>query len=185
MLSSLKLTVIVDHVLQWLNLHLNREREHRVIPDLSLPDSGNSSSSATLDVPFATPAKKSRKRKRNNGEIVPARILESSSIGPCELYLAICSALRQVETHTEDESEGVQGFAAEHMKAAIKCSPEAAARILGNSMCTAKHALSSLWQSGFLENTDIHALLILPWVSLWNLRSETNDDLAGQLSNVW
>ena len=184
MLSTSKFTVIVERVLQWLRQHLNHELELQDMPALSLPDSGNSSSSATLDVPLTTQVRKSRKRKRDNAETVPVRALKTSPVDTCKLYIAICSALRQVETHTEEASEGVQRFAAEHMKAAIKCSPERAARNLGNSLRIAKDALSSLGRNGSLEDTDVHASLILPLVSLWNLRSATTDDHTGQSSNV-
>lgn len=182
MLSTLKFTAIVERTLQWLNQYLNREKESQEVLTLSLPDSGNSSSSATLDVPLPTIGKKSRKRKRDDAETALTRGLESSSVNTCALYIALCSALRQVETHTEEVSDGVHGFAAEHMKAAIKYSSERAAKTLGNSLRIAKYVLSSLWLDGSLK--DIHASLILPPVSLSNLRSATADDLAGQSSDV-
>ena len=75
----------------------------------------------------------SKKRKLDETEVTVSEEVASSTTGAFGvLYLAICPAVRQLQSLTMDP-EQKQGFAVELIKSSLRSSPEDAAHILGSS----------------------------------------------------
>ena len=182
-LSTHKYTAILEKLLNWMQEKLQIQSLSNDRPSLVSQVSNASSSSATVQISSATTGENPRKRKRDIAEGGVLNTPEPTLVDYKKLYICICSVSQQILSRTACSSEGVEGFAAEHMKAAVKCSPDRAAKILGSSLINVRHILESL-EPNDRFGANLHASTILSMIALWDLRSATNDDLAGRSSHV-
>lgn len=150
------------------------------------PLSRESSSSTTVQEGLST--KKSKKRKRDQTRPSTDEIDTPKFSDTHKLHFAICSAVKQLETCNIGTSQGSDGFAAEHMKAALKASVKQCSRILGGFFGSLSNVLGTVDHRSqdrkLDEAANIYENLIQPMVELWNLRSSSSDDNAGLLSAV-
>ncbi|KAL8826819.1 MAG: hypothetical protein Q9170_007260 [Blastenia crenularia] len=85
------------------------------------------SSSATVDFSVEL-SKTSKKRKRYGTVVNQSNRASTPTVDVEPLYAGICCVVSQLQGLTKDDSHG---YAVEHLKIAIKASPEQAAKILG------------------------------------------------------
>ena len=184
MLSTHKFTTILEKALRWMqdNIQANalshdfHSQESQVLSD--------SSSSATIQTSSTPLVQKSKKRKRDHEEIETLKVLTPISFDFERLYRCISSASQEIHSQTIDLSEGVEGFAVEHMKAVIKCTPDRAAAILCSSLLVTRHVLEGWGLNDRYEEANSQPSAILPMISFWDMRSTNTDDLSGQSSHV-
>lgn len=143
--------------------------------------SRESSSSATVQESSDGLGEKSKKRKR--GDIDGNMSKENPAVVIiARLYTTVCSAIAQVVARTVEDLGGTEEFAAEHMKAALKTSPEIAAKIVGSAFRITAEGLSGKL-TDILPGVDYHAALIAP-IALWGFRSAGGDEMKGLASSV-
>ena len=126
----------------------------------------------------------SKKRKLDETEVTASEEVASSTTSAFGvLYLAICRAVRQLQSSTMDPGQ-TQGFAVEHMKSSLRSSPEDAAHILGSSFYLTNRIIQTTqrhWSQERVFTRDLQKLLadtgysccILPAIDLWSRRSFT------------
>lgn len=148
-------------------------------PDDSSDTVGSSSSGLRM----------SRKRKLDGTEIVTSKEMMNTATGAFRvLYLAICAALRQLQSLAMD-SEKTQDFAVEHMKSSLRSCPDEAAQIVGSSFYLTNRLIQTPqrhWHQRRIFTKELQKLLadsgygscIFPTIGLWNRRS-----LVGQHSS--
>ena len=176
-------------ILGWLKEHVNRVE---VSQDVGLGseemfDQPADSSDTVTSSPGGL--RMSRKRKLDGTEIVMSEEVENTATGAFRLlYLAICGALRQLQSLAMDP-EQTQGFAVEHMKSSLRSSPEEAAQIMGSSFYLTNRLIQTpqrhwyrkrIFTKKFLKllANSGYGSCIVPTIGLWNRRS-----LVGQRSS--
>ena len=147
--------------------------------------SRESSSSATIENGSTIEVKISKKRKRDETKSEPTTALVDAQIDGAKLFTCICSALQQIEERATDVSHGEALLPAEYIKAALKTSPEAAARIIGSCLNILERLVSASVPGDTEKSSDIsHDMMLVPVLTLWNFRASPADDIAGLLSAV-
>ena len=185
LLKNYKLTATLERTLRWICNHLGHEKNDTAFEFvLSNQDelSGESSSSATIENTARIGVKKSKKRKRDETEDGSSKT--NTQIDVERLFICMCSALQQAEEKAEDVDDSEAIFAAEHMKAALKTSPENAARILGSSFGILEFLVRKSNPKDFVKMSEImRESLLSPLVTLWDFRASTSDDDFGNTSS--
>ncbi|KAL2038147.1 hypothetical protein N7G274_009095 [Stereocaulon virgatum] len=185
LLKTYDFITIVRNTLQWFYESVNRRLsapngEERGSLHSSANSSGTvSSSSSQLGT--------SRKRKRDGTEIsisTPIPIDESGAVDA--LFMAVCATIAQVWSFTED-SDHDRGFTVEHIKSALRSSPQDAAQILGTSLYLTSHLLRKPnrasergWSTTYMpQNYDKRTacrFYVSSAVKLWSTRSSSRQD---------
>lgn len=151
------------------------------------PESGNSSSDEQTTA---------RKRKVDGTESVPHRKSDGPTVALDTLYVTICGVIRQLEYFIIDPGH-VYGYAAEHMRAALKSSPDEASIILGASMYLVNHILqapnrsrrrnrrpSATWASRKRLEDTAYESCTSPMIEFWSFRSPGGHSPSDELNNV-
>ena len=151
----------------------------------------NRSSSTMLESPSSHTVRKSRKRKREGtmftGQPAMTELYKGEHADGGLVYEALCGALSQVIHLTEARTGDISEFASEHMKAVLRTSPDEVAKVLGFSMYMLSWRIkqrTTALEGRIEEPLEPSSMFLSPMVALWELRSGTADDLAGQASNV-
>ena len=175
--------------LRWLQEHVNRVE---VSPDVGVGDEEmfdppNDSSDTVAS--SSGGRRTSKKRKLDGTEVVTSEEVMNTATGAFRiLYLAICGALRQLQSLAMDP-EQTQGFAVEHLKSSLRSSPEEVAQIMGSSFYLTNRLIQTPqrhWHQKRVFTKELQKLLadsgygscISPIIGLWNRRS-----LVGQYSS--
>ncbi|KAL8677834.1 MAG: hypothetical protein Q9186_005779 [Xanthomendoza sp. 1 TL-2023] len=128
--------------------------------------SATNPTSATLRT-SVVPPRPSKKRKLDKSMIkcdssLPEKDPDLSS------FRLVCSILRQMQALGRNNSHG---YSVEHLRMALRASPEQAAELLGRSLNITKYTLQNFnHASGKLSN-ELFNDLMDPWVEIWKLRS--------------
>ena len=175
-------TSALRNTLEWLQKQVNRVE---VSPDVGV---GNEEMFDPPDDSSDTVAsssggcRMSRKRKLDGTEIVASEEVMNTATGAFRvIYLAICGALRQLQSLTMDP-EQTQGFAVEHMKMSLRSSPEEAAHIMGSSFYLTNRLIQTPqrhWHQKRVFTKELQKLsadsgygsCVFPTIGLWNRRS--------------
>lgn len=194
LLSAHQFTSVLRDTMLWLQKRVTRVT---LSPDLGVrnkdlwifpEDSSDTAKSSSNE------DRSSKKRKLDGTEVAISEEAVSTAPGAFKiLYLAMCGTIRQLELLTIDP-EQIQGFAAEHMKSSLRCSPEDAAHILGNSFYFTNlfmHTTQKYMHQRGIYSPTIQKVLadtgcrscILPMIDLWNRRSVKGQHPSTQ-SNV-
>lgn len=189
LLCAHQFTSALQDTLGWLQKHVNRVE---VSPDVGVTDEEmfdlpNDSSDTVAS--SSGKHRTSKKRKLDCTETVTSQEVINTAAGAFRvLYLAICGALRQLQSLAMDP-EQTQGFAVEHLKSSLRRSPEEAAQIVGSSFYLANRLIQTPqrhWHQKRVFTKELQKLLadsgcsscISPTIGLWNRRS-----LVGQHSS--
>ncbi|KAL8714502.1 MAG: hypothetical protein Q9225_006550 [Loekoesia sp. 1 TL-2023] len=136
------------------------------------------SSSATVDVSVEL-SKTSKKRKRDGTMVNHRRSDTTNQHDIGSLYASICDVTNQMQALVKDDSHG---YAIEHLKMALRASPEEAAEILSIAFTIANHVLWSTSKTQSLRQEESLHLSLDPWIEIWTCRSRrtvrTAEDLA-------
>ena len=182
-------TNALRNTLGWLQKHVNRVE---VSPDVGVGneemfDQSNDSSDTVAS--SSGGRRTSKKRKLDGTEIVASEEVIKTATGAFRvLYLAICGALRQLQSLAMDP-EQTKGFAVEQMKSSLRNSPEDAAQIMGSSFYLTNRLIQTpqrYWHQKRVFTKELQMLLadsgygscVFPIIGLWNRRS-----LMGQHSS--
>ena len=159
LLSTFNFMGIVQSTLRWLAW------EYRPRSEGSFDDEQSrvSDSSSTLrDTSPENPPQRSRKRKRD-GQLQP--VAPRTPRGIRYLYTAVCCNIIQLQDIMSDMT---QGYAIEHLKAALKCPPDNIAMVLD---CTAIIVNSLVRYRCSPSKMENDSAWLLPILSLWQSRS--------------
>ena len=185
------------------NLHGDRDRDELIgsvsqaeaASRIANYDSEASESSNTLmESPGNSPARKSRKRKRGPSIVASkeqaglgkhtTRFLDQST-SPFQVLASVVHFTKDVQTWQHLEHDD---YEKEYMKSVLRCEPNAAARILGQSFDLAYMTLS------VCEGASAHSVypveplrfrdIIDSALAMWDYRSGMVDDVEGNASNV-
>lgn len=130
MLNAYKFTALLQKILKWMRGQADRGN---VQPKFPLSCDSAASSSDTLETPATERPANPRKRKRDDPQFGPLH----KSIGDLGyLFASICSTIVKLQAMINGSTR-LRDFAIEHLKSAIRSSPEQAADILGSSMVLA------------------------------------------------
>ncbi|KAL8657263.1 MAG: hypothetical protein Q9226_002098 [Calogaya cf. arnoldii] len=80
-----------------------------------------------------------------------------------QLFRALCVATRRLQQCAQDDSNG---YAVEHLKMALRASPEQASEMTGMSLRMTDYMFHAA--EGFVTRYNIFDLMISPWVTVWN-----------------
>lgn len=159
------------------------------------------SSSETIEASTTKRPTKSRKRKRDDPQ---SGLLQKSIDDLGFLFASICSTIEKLQTIIKGPT-GPRDFAIEHLKSAMRSSPEQAADILGSSMVLANlifddehQSTRSLGHSASPEDPDkqsqsirdaaVHEACIACILEIWNSCTATAEDSSSQskrVSTLW
>ena len=187
LLSAHKFTHVLEKVFRWLDSAEDPTQSLALsIEDLrtlqTTPSRESSSSATVQEVPINI-GKKSGKRKRGSLEPESHEPKYPSSPDKYTLHLSICSTVKQVEVRTHTISAGMDGFAAEHMKSALRASTDQSARILGRAIGSLRHILQIKLHKEQLKETEVHDTLLRPILDIWDMQTRSSDNTAS-LSNT-
>ncbi|KAL8845049.1 MAG: hypothetical protein Q9176_000721 [Flavoplaca citrina] len=93
----------------------------------------------------------------------------SSAMGKSKLeriFKTLCAIIQRLQQRADDDS---QGYAVEHLKMALRTSPEQASEMFGISLGLTNFIFEAT--KGSAVQSDISVLLINSWVTIWNCRS--------------
>lgn len=94
---------------------------------------------------------------------------ESSSMAKStseRIFKTLCAIIRRLQQRADDDS---QGYAVEHLKMALRTSPEQASEMFGISLELTNYIFETTKHS--VIHFDIFNLSIKSWVTIWNCRS--------------
>ena len=198
LLSAHKFTASLQKIFKW----MRGQADHGTgQPNSPLSWDPAASSSETLEASTTKRPTKSRKRKRDDPQ---SGLLQNSIEDLGFLFASICSTIEKLQAITRGPI-GPRDFAIEHLKSAMRSSPEQAADILGSSMVLAslifddKHQPTrSLGHSASPEDPDkqsqsirdaaVHEACIACIVEIWNSCTATAEDSSSQskrVSTLW
>ncbi len=147
---------------------------------------GSKSSSTVAGGPAAGSPKGSRKRKRS-GLLVEN---DSPTVAPTHagrvidtLFHSTVSLLSRLVSMSKTPSSEESDLAGQYMTAVLRTSPDRAASLLGTALSAAEFVMLDE-RCSFLETTTTGSSPLLPFVSVWEYRSVSTDDLSGRASNV-
>lgn len=128
LLNTFKFPILLRDTLQYLQeLAVHKEStgaDHSINPSVA------ETSSATLGTAQAEGGRKSKKRKRDGEQSIPTA-LRTQDI--CGIFVSILSTLILLLDLANGPSAASQGFAVEHLKAALKTSPDDATDLLSSA----------------------------------------------------
>jgi len=179
LLKELKFINTLKETFNW--LHENLDHDQLPLSPRKGTNSASSDSGSRTESSASDEQTSARKRKIDGTEIVPHRESDGPTLVLDTLYVAMCGVVKQLENFIIDAGH-VLGYAAEHMRAALKSSSEEAAIILGSSIYLANHILQTpnrshrrkYWSSvrnsrERLRETAIESC-ISPMIEFWKLR---------------
>lgn len=193
LLKEFKFINTLKETFHWLQENFDRDR----LPSSPQDGTGSDSSQSGSETESSTSDEQTsaRKRKIDGNEIVPHRESDGPDLALDTLYAAICTVVKQLKDFIIDP-EDVLGYAAEHMRAALKSSPEEAAVILGSSIYLANRILqtpnrnhrrnrrsSTRSSPKTLEETAFESC-ISPMIEFWNLRFPGGHGSIDEAQNV-
>lgn len=130
LLSAHKFTTLLQQIFKWMRGQADRGT---VQPSFPLSWDPAASSPDTIETSATERPTNSRKRKRDDPQSGPLQ----KSIGDLGfLFTSICSTIVKLQAMINGPTR-LRDFAIEHLKSAIRSSPEQAADILGSSMVLA------------------------------------------------
>lgn len=179
LLKEFKFINTLKETFHW--LHGNSDRDQIPASPQDGTRSESSPSGSETESSNSDEQTSARKRKIDGTEIVPHRESDGPTLALDTLYAAMCAVVKLLKDFIIDP-EHVLGYAAEHMRAALKSSPEEAAIILGSSIYLAnrivqspnrshhqKRSSSTRGSQKRLEETAFGSC-ISPMIEFWNLR---------------
>jgi hypothetical protein len=190
LISAHKLVAAVEKTFKWLFSYVRALELSKLSSGIPLPElssfSRESSVSATVQGSPHPENRKSKKRKLNqDGQPEMQRSQKPQALDVYSLHVSICSVLRQLKARADSLTQELDGFAAEHMKAALKITTEQGSWIfLGIFECLQfeLRAMTQDPKTGF--NADIYEDLLAPVLYLWGLRSITAVDVKDKIDAV-
>ena len=183
LLSAHNFIESLQKTLEWLQKHANEVIEWRS-PLREDAFTIADSSSTTIDDSSIKTITRSRKRKRDDFQSV-LQNRPTISISNLEmLFFSISSVLIQLQKLTINPPAGRQGFVVEHLKCALKGSPDQTASILRNSILLADSILE-IRDGDLVEDKFRVVKICLSSIhNIWESHSMLNDDSTGYQSNV-
>lgn len=198
LLSVHKFTASLQKVFKWMRGQADRGTGQPISP---LSWDPAASSSETIEASTTKRPTKSRKRKRDEPQ---SGLLQKSIDDLGFLFASICSTIEKLQAIIKGPT-GPRDFAIEHLKSAMRSSPEQAADILGSSMVLANlifddehQPTRSLGHSASPEDPDkqsqsirdaaVHEACIACIVEIWNSCTATAEDSSSQskrVSTLW
>lgn len=121
------------------------------------------SSSATVEATVSLP-KMSKKRKRDGRMVHQHRAITAYKGDVEPLYDAICATLAELQALTENDD---YGYACEHLKMALRATPDKAAEILGSSLIITNHLLRKAAEVRDPIDVGAHRLSLSYWLEVW------------------
>lgn len=110
----------------------------------------------------------SKKRKRD-GVVVRRDLASVADKGNVESsYRDICDIVAALQVPMEDNDNG---YACEHLKMALRASPDQAAEIVGISLTIANHLLCNALEPGVPSHAEGRRLPLHCWLKIWKARS--------------
>lgn len=191
LLSAHKFTALLQKIFKWM-----RGQAHRGTGQSNslLSWDPAASSSDTIEASVTERPINSRKRKRDDPQSGP---LQKTIGDPRFLFASICSTIVKLQAIIDGPTR-LRDFAIEHLKSAIRSSPEQAADILGSSMVLASlifeeesQNFRNLANSASSEDSDrqsqsigplaaVHEACINCIVKIWNTCSASTEDSSFQ-----
>lgn len=195
LLNAHKFTALLQKIFKWMGGQVD---PGTVVPNFPLSRDSAASSSDTIETSATERPKNSRKRKRDDPQADPFQ----QSIGDLGyLFASICSTIVKLQAMINGPTR-LRGFAIEHLKSAIRSSPEQAADILGSSMVLASlifgkgnHSSRNLADSVSFEDPDkqsqsigpvavVYEACIACIVEVWNSCSISTEESSFQSKYV-
>lgn len=195
LLNAHKFTALLQKIFKWMG---GQPDPGTIQPNFPLSRDSAASSSDTIEASATERPKNSRKRKRDDPQSDPFQ----QSFGDLGyLFASICSTIVKLQAMINGPTR-LRDFAIEHLKSAIRNSPEQAAEILGSSMVLGslifdKEIRSSrnLADSASSEDPDTQSQSIGPVavvyeacfaciVELWNSCSTSTEESSFQSKSV-
>lgn len=189
LLNAHKFTALLQKIFKWMG---GQADPGTVQPNFPLSRDSDASSSDTIETSATERPKNSRKRKRDDQQADPS-LQSTGDLG--YLFASICSTIVQLQAMVNGPTR-LRDFAIEHLKSAIRSSPEQAADILGSSMVLAglifdkeNQSSRNLADSASSEDSDKQSQGIGPVavvfeacigciVELWNSCSTSTEESA-------
>lgn len=198
LLSAHKFTASLQKIFKWMRGQADRGTGQ---PNSPLSWDPAASSSETIEASTTKRPTKSRKRKRDDPQ---SGLLQSSVEDLGFLFASICSTIEKLHAIIKGPT-GPRDFAIEHLKSAMRSSPEQAADILGSSMVLTSlifddehQPTRSLGDSASSEDSDkqsqsirdaaVLEACIACIVEIWNSCKATAEDSSSQskrVSTLW
>ncbi|KAL8878657.1 MAG: hypothetical protein Q9198_003581, partial [Flavoplaca austrocitrina] len=145
----------------------NEQCEKFSSSNVSVESSSATDSRPAIVSAFVTPTKSAgEKLKLIAANVDPD---ESSAMGKSKLeriFKTLCAIIQRLQQRADDDS---QGYAVEHLKMALRTSPEQASEMFGISLGLTNFIFEAT--KGLAVQSDISGLLINSWVTIWNCRS--------------
>lgn len=132
------------------------------------PSAAANTSSTTVGSPFET-SWPSKEREPEETMFSRHAALSESESRFHDIYRLVSSILRQLQGLTREDSHG---YAVEHLKMALKASPEQATELLGTSFSIINYTLQSVVNGLGRVHGDFFKRFIGPWVEIWTSRSK-------------
>lgn len=195
LLNAHKFTALLQKIFKWMG---GQADPGTLQPNFPLSRDSTASSSDTIETLATERPKNSKKRKRDDQQAAPSQ----QSIGDLGyLFASICSTIVQLQAMINGPTR-LRDFAIEHLKSAIKSSPEQAADILGSSMVLASlifdkenQSSRNLADSASSEDSDkqsqsigpvavVYEACIACTVELWNSCSTLTEESSFQSKSV-
>lgn len=195
LLNAHKFTALLQKTFKWMREQADRGT---VQPNFPLFWDPAASSSDTIEISATERPTNSRKRKRDDPQSGPLQ----KSIGDLGfLFASICSTIVKLQAMINGPIR-LRDFAIEHLKSAIRSSPEQAADILGSSMVLASlifdkenQSSRNLADSASSEDPDkqsqsigpvavVHEACIACIVEIWNSCSTSTEESSFQSKYV-
>lgn len=163
---------------------------HERIGDIENPPSEEAlniteSSSTTVETPSIEAKKKSRKRKRSEPQLAESCFPHKANSGLEPLYRSICSCVIQLQKLSTCSASGHHGFAVEHLKSALKSTPEQAAAILQNSVLLESQIITKELNDLTEDEFGVVDACLSSMVQIWESRSVVIDNPPDPLSKVY
>lgn len=195
LLKEHKFIKTLKETFHWLHENFDQDQLSSSSRDGAETDSSESGSGSGIETSSADDQTSARKRKLDGTEIIPHRELEGPAVVLDTLYVAMCGVVEQLRDFIMDPGD-VLGYAAEHMRAALKSSPEEAAIILGSSIYLVNHILQTPSRSHRRNrktpirisreklDEDAFRSCISPMIEFWTLRFPSGHGAIDDPQNV-
>ncbi|KAL8669778.1 MAG: hypothetical protein Q9168_005640 [Polycauliona sp. 1 TL-2023] len=130
------------------------------------PSSAADSSSATIVAPAKRKRSTAKKARLVDANLVLKGPSPKSELELARLFKTLSATVWRLQQLAEDESHG---YAVEHLKMALRGSPEQASDMFGISLTITEHVLQTAEDA--VTDSEIFDLLINPWATVWSCRS--------------
>ena len=112
-------------------------------------------------------------------------MLRSQDLG--RLYSCVCGSLSLLLDLANGQSAGSQGFAVEHLKAALSTSPDQAATVLGSALAIAIHLPLNQDEQTRTSVDETYKSSVLPVIKYWErsvLHAKTSSNIPIQVGST-